>query len=150
MIAGKKMIQFAKNNKKALVLVGAVAGALAVGNGIYRMANKRESGEEKQFRIALKEYIFAIREGQMDMSFINNLKRSLENLKKHKGYEKIVVNLSSKEMDILVNRIYEYTVRLADNNNVELLDKEEIISDNTIINLENLLNTQKQIFEKVA
>ena len=84
------------------------------------------------------------------MSFINNLKRSLENLKKHKGYEKIVVNLSSKEMDILVNRIYEYTVRLADNNNVELLDKEEIISDNTIINLENLLNTQKQIFEKVA
>ena len=58
MIAGKKMIQFAKNNKKALVLVGAVAGALAVGNGIYRMANKRESGEEKQFRIALKEYIF--------------------------------------------------------------------------------------------
>lgn len=149
-IAGKKMIQFAKNNKKALVIVGAVAGAIAVGNGIYRMANKRESGEEKQFRIALKEYIFAIREGKIDISFINKLKISLENLKKHKSYEKIVVNLSSKEMDILINRIHEYTINLANKNNIDLLDKEQTASDNTIVNLENILNMQIRIWEIAA
>jgi len=150
MLAGKQMIQFAKKNKKALIVVGAVAGAIAVGNGVYHMVNNRESMEVKQFRMSLKEYIFAIREGKMDISFINKLKMSLENLKKHRDYEKIVVNLSSKEVDILINRIYEYTINLANKNNVDLLDKEQIVSDNTIINLENILNTQRQIWEMTA
>ena len=78
---------------------------------------------------------------------------SLEEIKKYKDYEKISIQLSTEELDILVNRIYEYSIKLAKVNFVELSEEERVVeqgNSNTIVNLQRCLQTQKRIFEEAA
>lgn len=74
--------------------------------------------------------------------------------KKHKDYEKISIQLTTEELEVLVGRIYEYTIKLAEDNNVELavdaLNTAEMKNFGTIINLQNYLKAQKRIFEAAA
>lgn len=147
---GAKALQFAENNKKALIIVGIGTGIAVVGAGIYHKVKNREPEVVTEFRVALKEYINAIRTGKLDMDVINNLMTALEELKKHKDYEKISIQLSTEELDVLVNRIYEYTIKLAKDNSVELTGEEQGASGSAIINLQKYLNTQKRIFETAA
>ena len=74
-----------------------------------------------EFRTALRTFIEAIRKGEMDLEKIEELIASLEKLKKHKNFEKITVKLTAEELDVLVRRIYEYTLKLAKDNNVDSL-----------------------------
>jgi len=57
--------------------------------------------------------------------------------------------LSTEELDVLVNRIFEYTEKLAKDNSIELTEDElnAQISDSTILNLQRYLKAQKRIFE---
>lgn len=141
-----KMLQFAKNNKKTLIFVSAAVGVAAAGAGIYHKVKKYEPEVVINFRATLKEYIDAIRAGKMDVEVIDKLMASLDEMKKCKDYEKISIKLSTEELDILVNRICEYTTKLAKDNYVELSDEEQVDSGNAIINLQNYLKTQKRIF----
>ena len=50
--------------------------------------------------------------------------KALEGLKKHKNYDKISIQLTTEELEVLVGRIYEYTVKLAKDNSVELTNDE--------------------------
>ena len=59
---------------------------------------------------------------------------ALEELKQDKRYEMLKIELTTEELDVLVNRIYEYTVKLASDNAVELTDDEKKSSDNSILN----------------
>ena len=61
---------------------------------------------------------------------------ALEELKQDKRYEMLKIELTTEELDVLVNRIYEYTVKLASDNAVELTDDEKKSSDNSILNLQ--------------
>ncbi|TJX58547.1 hypothetical protein E8P77_21990 [Soehngenia saccharolytica] len=72
------------------------------------------------------------------MGLINDLMTCLENLRKHKDYEKISIRLSTEDLDVLVNRIFEYTEELAKDNSIELTEDElnVQISDGTILNLQ--------------
>ena len=81
---------------------------------------------------------------------INRLMDALEELKQDKRYEMLKIELTTEELDVLVNRIYEYTVKLASDNAVELTDDEKKSSDNSILNLQRYLKTQKRIFKSVA
>lgn len=74
----------------------------------------------------------------------------LDALKEHKNYEKLRIQLTTEELEILVGRIYEYTVKLAEDNSVTLSDADLRRNKNAIINLEAYLNTQKRIFESAA
>ncbi len=67
----------------------------------------------------------------------------LEELKQDKRYEMLKIELTTEELDVLVNRIYEYTVKLASDNAVELTDDEKKSSDNSILNLQRCLKTRK-------
>lgn len=147
---GMKALQFAKNNKKGLVIGAVVAGAATVGGVIYHKVKSREPAVVTNFRSALRVYISEIRKGGLELETINALMSSLEELKQHKDYEKFKIELSTEDLDVLVGRIYDYTIRLAENNNIELSDQERSRSDNTIINLQNYLKTQKRIFEEAA
>lgn len=69
------------------------------------------------------------------MKSINRLMDALDELKQNKNYEKIKIELTTEELNVLVNRIYEYTIKLASENAVELTDDELRSSDNTILNL---------------
>ena len=149
---GAKVIQFAKNNKKALIVVGISTGIVAAGFGIYVKIKNHEPEVVTNFRASLKSYINGIREGNLSVDLINDLMTCLENLKKHKDYEKISIQLSTEELDVLVNRIFEYTEKLARDNSIELTEDElnDQISDGTIPNLQRYLKAQKRIFETAA
>ncbi len=147
---GAKIMQFAKNNKKGLLIGGAIAGAVAVGGIIYYRVKTHEPAVITQTRVALRTYIAEIRKGKLELDTINTLMATLDELKQHKDYEKFKIELSTEDIDVLVGRIYDYTIRLAENNQVELTEQERSKTDNSILNLQNYLRTQKRIFEKVA
>ncbi len=147
---GAKALQLAKNNKKGLIIGGVIAGAAAVGGYIYYKVKTHEPAVVAQFRTALRAYIEEIRKGNLDLDTINKLMMALDELKKHKDYEKFKIVLSTEDLDTLVNRIYDYTIQLAENNKVELTEEERSQTDNSILNLQNYLKTQKRIFETAA
>ena len=147
---GAKALQLAKNNKKGLIIGGAIAGAAAIGGFIYYKVKTHEPAVVTEFRAALRTYIAEIRKGNLELDTINALISALDELKKHKDYEKFKITLSTEDLDTLVNRIYDYTIRLAENNKVELTEEELSKTDNSILNLQNYLKTQKRIFETAA
>ena len=86
----------------------------------------------------------------MDIRKINALTRELEALKQHKHYEKISIQLTAEDLEVLVGRIYEYTVKLAADNNVELTNEEMCLNKGAILSLESYLKTQQRIFKTAA
>ena len=143
-------MSFAKKNKKGLIIGAVVAGTVTTGGIIYHKVKNREPAVVTQFRAALRAYIEEIRRGNLELSTIETLMAALDELKKHKDYEKFKIELSTEDLDVLVGRIYDYTIRLAENNKVELTESEKSKTDNSIINLQNYLRTQKRIFEAAA
>ena len=125
---GAKVLQFSRNNKKGLIIGTVVAGTIIAGGVVYQTIKRKEPEE-------------------LSMKSINCLMDALEDLKQNKNYEKIRIELTTEELNVLVNRIYEYTIKLASDNAVELTDDELHSSDNTILNLQNYLKAQKRIFE---
>ena len=150
---GAKALQFAKNNKKALIIVGVGTGVAATVAGTYYIIKTHEPKVVTAFRASLRAYTNAIRKGNLNLDEINNLMTSLEELSRHKDYEKISIKLSAEDLNVLVNRIYEYTQKLAQDNSINLTDVDfeaEHSYDNAIINLQRYLKTQKRIFEEAA
>lgn len=151
---GAKAIQFVQQHKKGVGI--AAAGAAVVGLGVwgYTAWKNHEPKVLTEFRAALKVYIEAIRTGDMSIEKIDNLMVALEELKKHKNYDKISIQLTTEELEVLVGRIYEYTVKLAKDNDVELTNDELAAAGNesngAIIDLQKYLKTQKRIFEAAA
>lgn len=147
---GAKALQFVQHHKKEVGI--AAIGAAVVGVGIWGY-NKWKNHEPKvltEFRAALKTYIDAIRNGNMDIDKINGLMEALEALKKHKDYEKISIQLSAEDLEVLVGRIYDYTIKLAADNAVDLSEDERNLNNGAIINLQSYLKAQKRIFEAAA
>lgn len=147
---GAKALQFIQHHKKEVGI--AAIGATVVGVGIWGY-NKWKNHEPKvltEFRAALKTYIDAIRNGNMDIDKINGLMEALEALKKHKDYEKISIQLSAEDLEVLVGRIYDYTIKLAADNAVDLSEDELNLNNGAIINLQSYLKVQKRIFEAAA
>ena len=58
--------------------------------------------------------------------------------------------LSAEDLEVLVSRIYDYTIKLAADNAVELSDDELDLNNGAIINLRSYLKAQKRIFEAAA
>lgn len=147
---GAQVLQFAKNNKKGLMIGGVIAGAAAAGGYIFYKVKTHEPAVVTNFRVALRAYIAEIRRGNLELETIEALMAALDDLKKNKDYEKYKITLSTEDLDTLVNRIYDYTLRLAANNKIELTEAERSRSDNSILNLQNYLKAQKRIFEEAA
>lgn len=149
-----RALQFVKQHKKETIITVASAATVGTGLVIYNKVKNREPKVLTEFRMSLRAYIEAIRKGSMDIDKINDLMKCLSALKEYKDYDKISIQLTTEELEVLVGRIYDYTVKLAKDNDVELSDTDigiiEKNSGSTISNLENYLNVQKHIFEKVA
>lgn len=151
---GVKALQFVKGHKKGTIIVTAGAAAVGCGVWVYNKVNTHEKKVIAEFRAALKTYIDAIRQGNMNVDTIHDLMEALEELKKNKNYNKISIQLTTEELEVLVSRIYEYTIKLAKDNAVDLTEDELRAGDNeagnAIINLQTYLKAQKRIFESVA
>ena len=151
---GVKALQFVKEHKKGTIITVATAAVVGTGAFVYSKVKNREPKVVSDFRAALRVYIAAIREGNMDIEKINNMMNALEELKQHKNYDKISIQLTTDDLEVLVGRIYEYTIKLAKDNDIELSEDELQASNTkpsgTIINLQNYLKAQKRIFEEAA
>lgn len=147
---GAQIVKFAKKNKKGLFIGVAVAGVATAGGIIYHKVKNREPKAVTKFRVALRIYIEEIRNGNLELKTIESLMIALDELKSYKEYEKFKIELSTEDIDALVGKIYDYTIHLAENNQVELTEQEKHRTDNPILNLQNYLKTQKRIFEEAA
>lgn len=151
---GTKALQLMKQHKGVTAIVVAGVAAIGAGAWAYSKFKDREAKAVTEFRAALKVYIDAIRKGNMDTDKIDDLMAALEVLKGQKDYEQISIRLSTEDLEVLVGRIYEYTLKLAKDNFVDLTEEELRISKapntGTIINLQNLLKAQKRIFSTAA
>lgn len=146
---GAKAFQFIQHHKKGAGIVG--VGVAAIGTGVlgYKKWKNREPKVLKEYRMAMKSYLAAVNEGELDIKKINTLMKALKALKKHKDYEKFSVQFTADELETLVNRIYNYTIKLAADNAIELSNEELKPNNGAIIDLQTYLNVQKKIF-KVA
>ena len=86
----------------------------------------------------------------MDIDKINNLMSSLDALKADKNYSKISIQLTSEELDVLVGRIYEYTLKLASDNEIEIAADDFEEEKDVIKNLQSYLKVQRRIFAEAA
>lgn len=149
---GAKVLKFVKDNKEFVIVGGVVTVITAAGVVTYKLMT-REPKVVKEFRMALKKYVDSIRKGSLNLVTIEELLARLDELKKHKDYEKISVKLTTEELDVLVNRMYEYTVKLAKDNEFELTGKNNIFESNkgaSIVDLRKYLTVQKNIFSSAA
>lgn len=148
---GVRAIQFMKQHKKGTIITLAAAAAAGTGIVIYNKLKNHEPKVVAAFKASLRVYIDAIRSGNMDTMIIDNLMQSLDELKNNKDYEKISIQLTTEEIGVLIGRIYDYTIKLAEDNHVNLEGEGICISNNqntdTIVNLQNYLKAQKKIFE---
>lgn len=148
---GVKALQYVKNNKNALIILSAGTGIALAGSGIYYKIKTHEPKVIVEFRLSLRTYLDAIRKGELNLDEINYLMNSLEMMRTDKNYGEFTIRLSAEDLSILVNRIYEYTTKLAQDNSVELKSEELRTvqsSDNAIIYLQKYLEVQKRIFEE--
>jgi hypothetical protein len=143
---GARFFQFTINN---LTLIKPIAGAIVT--GIYnRVKKNQEPVVVVKFRVGLKVYLNAVREGALTMEIITDLMARLDELKMYSDVENISILLSMDELDVIVNRMFEYTKKLAADNEIKLTSLENETpspSKNTIISLQRYLEAQKRIFE---
>ncbi len=127
----EKAIQLGRRHKKLMVGAVVVASVAAAGGGIYASvtAHKRN-----KFQKTFKMYLDAIRTGDLRVEVIEDLESALSGMK--------TVNMKASELSLLVCHIRDYTMKLAENNNVDV----EIRETNTpIIDLNQYLEMQKRI-----
>lgn len=147
---GVKVLQFAQGHTKEIGIGAGVVGLAGLAFWGYHTWKHHEPKVLTAFRVALKDYIEGIRQGDMDSDRINNMLLALEELKKHKDYNKISVQLTSEELEVLVGRIYEYTLKLAETNAVPIAENELSTNNGAIVDLQSYLKVQKRIFESAA
>lgn len=154
MSIGEKALRFVKVHKKGALITIVATTTVSAGALIYNKVKNHEPKIVAEFREALRVYIDAVRYGNMDINKIDKLMAALDKLKSHKDYEKISIQLTTEELEVLVGRIYKYTIKLAQDNDVQLLSDElntaEMKNSEAISSLRNYLKAQKRIFESVA
>lgn len=142
------ILQYGWKNRDTIIKVGKL-GKVGVESYI-KSKKKQEPGVDVKFREALKVYLNAVRKGVLTMEIISDVMERLGELKMHPNFEKINIVLSMEELDVLLNRMFEYTKKLAADNAIELTIQEKEISsqsEDPIINLQRCLETQRRIFE---
>ena len=147
---GAKAIQFVQQHKKGVGIVAIGAAAVGIGAWGYNKWKNHEPRVLTEFRASLRAYINAIRSGDLDIKKVDALMKTLEALKSYKNFDKINIQLTAEDIEVLVGRIHEYTKKLASMNKVQL-NARELDSDNgPIINLQSYLKAQRRILETAA
>ena len=133
-----------------LLVTGAVAGGVTIANSVKKKkAEKRTPLVIKEFNTAFGEYLDAINKSKLDDTVISNLISKIEALQSATEQGEIEMDYSSDQVKAFIKLITNYTKQLAKANdysvrNIKVKDKSPILE------LNNCLNIQKDIFDKVA
>lgn len=146
----KRAIEFALNNP--ILIKEVLKTGKVIVTGLYKKGknNHQTSVLSKTFKENLTTYLIAVKEGSITIEILTDLINSLDDLKMHSDNKKINLSLSFDELDIIGNLLYEYTNKLAADNDVTVIETENLTpfqQDKAIINLQYYLETQKRIFE---
>lgn len=148
-----KAIDYVKSHKKVFLIAGGIAavGAGAAGAVSLVVVRKRKK-LEKQFANNLQVYLDAAKDGKLTIDIIDALNQSLYELSKGKVSKPVNFKISTKQFSDLINCIFDYTIRLAEANNINIksINKPVITRNNTYEDLQYYLNLQKNIFEQAA
>ena len=136
-------------NNPTLIKEGITVGKVIM-TGLYKKMknNHKTSVINKTFKEKLTIYLMAVKEGSVTLEQITDLTLAVDGLKTNSGTKHIKLPLSLEELEVIGNLMFEYTKKLSTNNNV--VETENLTSfqqDNSIINLQHYLETQKCIFE---
>ena len=151
--ANNGVMQIAKNFKVVAIGVGAAA---AIGGGVAYLvhsskAKKIEQKEESvaKFQKALKAYLKAAKGGNINAKVIDNLLTALQEIENSKAGDAVILSIPASQLNDLINSIFDYTRRLAEANSFSEVPVKapKRGSKNSIINLQNYLEIQKQIIE---
>ena len=146
-----KIIEFAKKNKNFLigtVIVTAIAGIT------YVVVKNKKNEEVKipkcvaDFNESFMRYIDAIKNGTVDEAKIDDVMKSLDEIKKNQKKGNIDITFSIENAKLLLDMVRSYTIRFAEANSYEIAESLE--KQNEINSLQQYLKIQKQVFKKCA
>ena len=100
MSIGEKALRFVKVHKKGALITIVATTTVSAGALIYNKVKNHEPKIVAEFREALRVYIDAVRDGNMDINKIDKLMAALDKLKSHKDYEKISIQLTTEELEV--------------------------------------------------
>lgn len=129
----EKAVRAGKANKKLAVGAAVVVTAAVVGGGAVRIVTAKK---RSKFQKAFNRYIEAVREGNLEIEIIEDLENALGNMKS--------VQLTAEEMSVLVGHIRDYTIKMIENNHVEMKIEEP---KTPVIDLKQYLEVQKSILK---
>lgn len=107
---GRKTLQFMMQHKNGTIIIAAGSAIVGTSGLVYNKVKNHEPKVVTEFRTNLRIYINEIRKCDVGIDKINNLMNPLDILKADKNYPKISIPLTSEELEILVRRVYEYTL----------------------------------------
>lgn len=138
-----------KTNHKVSMTVGATTTIIG-GILFYKKLKNREPAVLKEFRDELKCYIDAIRLGNLNLDLINNMHEAIKKLKQHKDYNKFSIQLTTEDIEDIVTTIQAYTIKLANDNVIDIEEFKREESSGVISTFENYLNAQRKVFKETA
>lgn len=148
-----KAIEFIRIHKKSAIIVGGVLiiGSAVAGTVGY-IATRDKRKREKQFAKNLQVYLDAARDGKLTIEILDALIDSLNALSNNDPAKAVNLKISAAQFSDLIHSIFDYTIRLAEANNISpvLISKPKILKKKTYLDLQYYLNMQKTIFEQAA
>lgn len=148
-----KAIDFVRLHQKETFII---SGVLAIGGTIAGtvgyVAHRKQRKLERQFGLALQEYLDSARNGTLNIDILNTLINSIEAIEKNNPKKSINLNISATQFSDLINCIFDFTKRLAEANNINTrsINLPKYFQKKTSDDLKYYLNMQKQIFEQAA
>lgn len=140
------------HNKGAIIIGGVLIVGGAVAGTVGYIATRDKRKREKQFAKNLQIYLDAAKEGKLTIEIIDSLINSLDALSNDDPSKAVNLKISASQFSDLVHSIFDYTIRLAEANNISpaLINKPKVLKKKTYSDLQYYLNMQKTIFEQAA
>lgn len=148
-----KAVDFIRVHQKGTIIVG---GVLVIGGAVAGtvgyISHRKQRKLDKQFGIALQEYLDSARNETLNIEILDTLICSIETIEKDNPKKSINLNISVAQFGDLINCIFDYTMRLAKANNIstQSINRPKYFKKKTTDDLKYYLNMQKHIFEQVA
>lgn len=147
--------------KNPWVALGAgVLMLVAVGGGVLLAvkSRKKDANPEvpecvKQYNESLRTYLEAIRTGSLEAETIDRLIADLDAVKAYAEGGDATVAFSAEQLETLTKVVVEYTTKLAEANQIELDEPEQVAAGaegNVLVDLRRCLEVQKLIFDEAA
>lgn len=151
--SASKAIDFVRAHQKGAFIISGVliAGGTIAGTVSY-IAYRKQKKLDKQFGLALQEYLDAARNGTLNLDILNSFISSIEAIEKNTQTKSINLNISATQFSDLINCIFDFTKCLAEANNFNTnsINRPKYFKKKTSDDLKYYLNMQKQIFEQAA